>query len=99
MIGLDPNRMWKKPRKTISPVIHNLLKEILADKTSISLVLDLHSHSKKTGCFFYGNEMGSNSKLPKIYPTLVCENDERFTLKNCRFHGGYKTTARHVLFK
>lgn len=26
LIGLDPNRLWKKPRKTITPVIHNLLK-------------------------------------------------------------------------
>jgi hypothetical protein len=67
-------------------------------KENINLVLDLHSHSKKTGCFFYGNEVRHNPKLSKLYPSFVCENDIRFTLKNCRFRGGYDTTARSVLF-
>lgn len=37
-------------------------------------------------------------KLTKVYPTMVCEGDERFELKNCRFRGGYESTARSVLF-
>lgn len=99
LIGLDPNRGWKRPRKMVSPVVYHLIKEIQSYKSNVSLVLDLHSHSKKTGCFFYGNEYTQNSKLAKLYPTLICEKDERFMLKNCRYRGGYKTTARHVLFK
>ena len=72
MIGLDPNRAWRRPKKTVSPVVYHLVKEILAYKSNVSLVLDLHSHSKKTGCFFYGNEYSPNSKLSKLYPTLIC---------------------------
>lgn len=53
--GVDPNRMWKKPSKKICPSIWHLSKEMLHYKDNINLVLDLHSHSKKTGCFFYGN--------------------------------------------
>lgn len=29
---------------------------------------------------------------------MVCNNDEKFELKHCRFRGGYDTTARSVLF-
>lgn len=99
LVGLDPNRTWKNPRKLVSPAVYHILKEIQAYKCNTSLVLDLHSHSKKTGCFFYGNSFGSSSHLSKLYPTLICQNDARFTLKNCRFSGGYKTTLRHILFK
>jgi len=55
LIGLDPNRAWRRPRKTVNPVVYHLMKEIMSYKSNVSLVLDLHSHSKKTGCFFYGN--------------------------------------------
>lgn len=55
LIGLDPNRSWKKPRKTVNPDNWHIIKEIMTYKSNISMILDLHSHSKKTGCFFYGN--------------------------------------------
>ena len=37
-----------------------------------------------------------NPKAAKIYPSFICSFDERFSLKNCRFRGGYDTTARKV---
>ena len=62
LIGLDPNRSWKKPSKVVSPDTWHIIKEIMTYKSNISMILDLHSHSKKTGCFFYGNEASPNSK-------------------------------------
>lgn len=72
LTGVDPNRMWKKPLKRLAPVISGLKKMIALNKDNVSLVLDLHSHSKKLGCFFYGNSLMHDPKLTKIYPTLVC---------------------------
>jgi hypothetical protein len=99
LTGIDPNRVWKKPSKAVTPTISALKKQIIKNRDQVCMILDLHSHSKKIGCFFYGNEILSNSKVSKIYPAMVCEDDIRFTFKNCRFRGGYDTTARKVLYK
>lgn len=62
------------------------------------MVIDLHSHSRKLGTFFYGNTMPYNKTSSKIYPLIVCKKDERFTFKSCRFRGGNTNTARYSLF-
>lgn len=97
--GIDPNRVWKKTSKTLTPVISCLRKCILKAKEEVSLVLDLHSHSKQTGCFFYGNHLNNDPKACKLLPSLFCRDDPRFNFKNCRFRGGHEATARRVLFE
>ncbi len=64
------------------------------------MILDLHSHSRKLGTFFYGNTMTDSSErnLAKILPAMVCKNDERFSFSSCRFGGGNNLAARRVLF-
>ena len=47
--------MWHQPIKRLAPNIREIKKHILQSKENIDMILDLHSHSKKTGCFFYGN--------------------------------------------
>lgn len=98
LTGVDPNRMWKRTMKRLCPGVSTIKKLISENKENVKLVLDLHSHSKKTGCFFYGNSLLYDPKSTKIYPTIVCDGDPRFELKHCRFRGGYETTARSVLF-
>lgn len=75
--------------KRLCPGVSAVKKLIKDNKENTKLVLDLHSHSKKLGCFFYGNSPIYDPKGTKIYPTLVCDGDERFELKHCRFRGGY----------
>ena len=62
------------------------------------MFLDLHSHSRKLGTFFYGNTLSSNTAASRIYPLTVCKKDERFTFKYCRFSGGSNNAARYALF-
>jgi hypothetical protein len=52
------------------------------------MVIDFHSHSKKLGCFFYGNYNVYNTSKYRILPSMVCKKDARFDYKNCRFRGG-----------
>ena len=98
MTGIDPNRAWKKTSKAVTPTIHNIKKQILNSKSQNALILDLHSHSTKLGCFFYGNYGSGNLKEYRKLPSRVCQNDIRFNYKNCRFRGGSESSARKALF-
>jgi len=62
------------------------------------MILDLHSHSRKLGTFFYGNSSHHLSNLIKVFPMMVCKNDHRFDYRSNRFKGGSNQTARKVLF-
>jgi len=62
------------------------------------MILDLHSHSVKLGTFFYTNfSEGMNEEI-KIFPMMVCKNDQRFDYRSNRYRGGSTKTARKVLF-
>jgi hypothetical protein len=97
--GIDPNRVWKKTSKVVTPAVHNIKKQILKTKDETCLVLDLHSHSKKLGCFFYGNYDSSDVASFRLLPSSVCQNDVRFCYKNSRFRGGNDSSARKTLFR
>lgn len=53
--GSDPNRKWISPNEMRNPIIYALKKCIQRDKGNVEMFLDLHSHSRKLGTFFYGN--------------------------------------------
>ena len=58
----------------------------------------MHSHSKKLGCFFYGNHDLHEVKKYRLLPSTICLDDCRFNYKNCRFRGGNDNSARKSLF-
>jgi hypothetical protein len=62
------------------------------------MILDLHSHSRKLGTFFYGNHSSELDNLIKILPMMVCKKDVRFDYHSNRFKGGSNLTARNILF-
>jgi hypothetical protein len=70
----------------------------MIEKDNNEMILDLHSHSRKLGTFFYANHSPTMCKLIKVFPMLVCKNDQRFDYKSNRFKGGSDLTARKVLF-
>lgn len=56
LTGVDSNRKWKSPSPSLNPIIYQLKQMITKNKNyPVDMVLDLHSHSKKLGSFFYGN--------------------------------------------
>lgn len=94
--GYDPNRKWADPSKIYQPVIYKIKKMI--EKDTVEMVLDLHSHSRKLGTFFYCNSAPQFSNTIKIFPMLVCKNDPRFDYRSNRFRGGNNLTARRVIY-
>jgi cytosolic carboxypeptidase protein 2/3 len=70
--GVDPNRVWKKPSKTVTPAVYHIKRQILETRNNNALILDLHSHSKKLGCFFYGNHTSGNAACHRVLPSTVC---------------------------
>lgn len=99
LVGADPNRRWRNPSKNLNPIIYNL-KQMITKSThaNTNMVLDLHSHSRKFGTFFYGNSDKEKEKS-RVYPLIVCQNDERFSFSLSRFSEGPKSTARYSLHK
>lgn len=94
LVGCDSNRQWADPHRHHQPIIYALKK--LIEKDNVEMVLDLHSHSRRLGTFFYANQAPPNS-LTRIFPLLVCRNDSRFDWRGNRFGGGSNLTARKVL--
>ena len=72
LTGIDPNRAWKKTHKSITPSTHFIKKQILKARDETCLILDLHSHSKKLGCFFYGNYDSANVRNYRMLPSKIC---------------------------
>ena len=62
------------------------------------MILDLHSHSRKLGTFFYCNSSTYDSNLIKIFPMMVCRSDSRFDYRSNRFRGGNNLTARKIFY-
>jgi hypothetical protein len=60
------------------------------------MLLDMHSHSRRLGTFFYANAAPPGS-LARVFPLLVARKDPRFDWKGNRFGGGSSLTARKVL--
>lgn len=83
----------------MTPSVYHIKRLMLRNKEQVSLVLDLHSHSKKLGCFFYGNYDPSDTASFRMLPSQVCKGDPRFNYKNCRFRGGNESSARKSLFR
>ena len=96
LFGCDSNRSWLDPHKIYNPIVHSLKRMIKND--NVEMVLDFHSHSRKLGTFFYANRSTAMSNAIKVFPMMVCKNDQRFDYRHNRFRGGSNLTARKVLF-
>lgn len=111
LAGVDPNRVWNDPNPIIHPVIYalkNHLRNMANGACTVSgsackgldLFLDLHGHSAKFGCFFYGScptAPISNALFPKL--CSVASQDISFEQCHWRCTRSHRKTARYVMYK
>ena len=105
LAGVDLNRQWKIPAKTVHPTIWTLKTFMQFQKKlrDVHMYLDLHGHSRKYNVFMYGCDEKKKSKpqvraFPKFFSAhpvggkYVCFAD-------CSFHvrKGRESTARVVV--
>ena len=57
LAGTDLNRSWRSPRKDLQPEIYYIKKYLqsINKNAPISMIIDLHGHSKSLNSFFYVN--------------------------------------------
>ena len=58
LAGVDLNRQWKNPTKSLHPTVFALKTLLQEQKTvrEISMYIHLHGHSRKYNIFMYGSE-------------------------------------------
>ena len=94
--GHDSNRKWLDPSRIYQPILFTIKKII--EKDNIEMILDLHSHSRKLGTFFYCNSSNEFGNQIKVFPMMVCQKDERFDYRSNRYRGGNNLTARKIFY-
>jgi len=106
LAGVDLNRQWKRPSKTLHPTIFHTKMLVRNEKISqrdVTMYVDLHGHSRKQNVFMYGCD---DKKKPRptvrIFPKLLAWNQlgqKYVSFKDCSFHvkRNRETTARVVV--
>ena len=105
LAGVDLNRQWKTPVKSLHPTVFALKSMLQEQKTvrEISMYIDLHGHSRKYNIFMYGCEEKKrpNPKVrafPKFF-SLHNVGKKYVSYADCSFHvrKGRESTARVVV--
>eukprot|EP00435_Cladocopium_sp_Y103_P060988 s551_g22.t1 len=109
LAGVDPNRVWHDPNPILHPVVFALKNHMRSlsqgmstayPSKGIEMFLDLHGHSAKFGCFFYGSNPSahiSNAVFPKVCSSISTDID--FEQCHWRCPKSHRKTARYVVYK
>lgn len=109
LAGVDPNRVWHDPNPILHPVVFALKNHMRSlsqgmstayPAKGIEMFLDLHGHSAKFGCFFYGSNPSahiSNAVFPKLCSLISTDID--FEQCHWRCPKSHRKTARYVVYK
>lgn len=106
-IGVDLNRRWISPNKTLHPTIYHT-KELISTVSTLHEVIlycDFHGHSKKKNVFMYGvssiKTIRQTSTAQMIVPVLMAKMNKNFSYEECHYRmEKYKeSTARISLHK
>ena len=103
LIGVDLNRRWKRPHKSIHPIIYNAKRLIKSFATSFSvdLVCDLHGHSRKSNIFMYGNTVKDDPTACRLFPFILSKVSPVVHFPYCKFSvtKSKEATLRVTLFR
>ncbi|KAI8909542.1 hypothetical protein EDD86DRAFT_205672 [Gorgonomyces haynaldii] len=106
LAGVDLNRQWKKPSRTLTPTIFwtkLLYRFLIKLKGQPLIACDFHGHSRKKNIFMFGNENppgSSEENIEKAFPQILAHQSPFFDFNSCRFNieRSKESTARVVLF-
>lgn len=102
LAGDDLNRQFLDPDRRLHPSIYAIKQAVLNLK--VFSYIDIHSHSKKKGSFFYGPYFPLHSShyyKSRIIPKLMSETNKAFRYHSCKFTNEWnkRNTARLVISK
>ena len=106
LAGVDLNRQWKFPSKTLHPTIFHMKSLMVAQKKlrNIAMFIDFHGHSAKHNVFLYGYD-DKKEKKPRPhsrqFPSLFSGHvvgSKYLCLEDCSYNimRGHENTARVV---
>ena len=103
LAGCDLNRKWKAPSKIAHPTIYyykRLIKSIAIDR-EITLICDLHGHSRSMGTFIYGCTNFSFPEQTRVFPLILDKLSENFdfSLSSFKMQKNKENTLRITMFK
>jgi len=83
LTGCDLNRRWKNPNPTLHPEVYYTKKMIMEfhEKHPISMIIDLHGHSRKKDVFAYGCHDKASPFACREFPFIFSKIDKRFSFK------------------
>jgi murein tripeptide amidase MpaA len=86
LAGVDLNRQWKKPSKTLTPEIEATKVVImnLARNNDVVLFCDFHGHSIKKNAFIYGCHDAKNPLSSRLFPYILSRLDPSFAFDKCK---------------
>jgi hypothetical protein len=107
LAGVDLNRQWKTPVRSLHPTVY-YLKSFMMFQSRIRTVMmyvDLHGHSRKYNVFMYGCEEKKKPKsIARAFPKFFSMHEvgqKYVSYQDCSFHvkKGRESTARVVVAK
>lgn len=88
LAGIDLNRVWKRPNKTLFPeicAIRKLVETFNAERPVI-MFTDIHGHSMARKAFMYGNNYSHNPYQTRLLPYILWRCDpELFSFCKSKF--------------
>ena len=107
LAGVDLNRQWKNPVKSLHPTVFMMKSFMNAQRKlrEIGMYIDLHGHSRKCNVFMYGAD-DKKRQRPQVraFPKFFSNNDiakKYVSYADCSFHvkKGREGTARVIVSK
>ena len=85
--GTDMNRKYLNPSELLQPTILAAKEAILKEKNNLKMLVDIHAHCSKRGCFVYGNLSNEIEKQvdSMLFPKLMSMNCKYFYFDSSHF--------------
>ncbi|CAG9336270.1 unnamed protein product [Blepharisma stoltei] len=101
--GVDLNRRWKTPSKSLQPTVFaaKRLIKCFGKERPLELVCDLHGHSRRKNIFMYGCNYPGRPEVTRTFPFILSKISPFFSYSYCSFRmqKSKDATLRITMFK